>query len=69
MFTIKILFLIRTTPSKFKQLKNYCTCKMIFEYEELNQLMNEEVENEVKIELGNEYTKFIADLNSVRSNK
>lgn len=37
--------------------------------EKLNQLMNEEVENEVKVELGNEYTKFITDLNTVRNNK
>lgn len=35
--------------------------------EKLNQLMNEEVENTIKVELGNEYTKFIADLNDVRS--
>lgn len=37
--------------------------------EKLDRLINEEVENEVKNELGNEYAKFIADLNSVRSNK
>ena len=35
----------------------------------LNQLMNEEEENELKIELGNEYTKFITDLNIVRNNQ
>lgn len=34
--------------------------------ENLNQLMNEHVENKIKIELGNEYTKFITDLNNVR---
>lgn len=44
MFTIKILFLIRTTPSKFKQLKNYCMCKMIFEYEELREWVEEDFE-------------------------
>ena len=37
--------------------------------EKLSHLMNEEAENEIKNELGNEYTKFITDLNSVRSNK
>ena len=35
--------------------------------EKLNQFMNEEVENIIKAELGSEYTKFIADLNDVRS--
>lgn len=32
----------------------------------LNQLMNEEEKNELKVELGNEYTTFIADLSIVR---
>ena len=31
----------------------------------LNQLMNEEEKNELKVELGNEYTTFIADLSKV----
>ena len=30
---------------------------------------NSETENEIKTELGAEYTKFITDLNSVRNNK
>lgn len=34
---------------------------MIFEYEE--------VENEIEVELGNEYSKFITDLNMARNNK
>lgn len=33
--------------------------------EKVKQLMTEEVENEVKIELGDEYTKYIADLNII----
>lgn len=37
--------------------------------EELNQLMNGEVENEIKIELGEDYTKFITDFNNARNNK
>lgn len=37
--------------------------------EELNQLMNRAVENEIKVELGNEYTKYIADLFDVRANR
>ena len=35
----------------------------------LNQLMNEEVEREIMAELGNEYSKFITDLNMARNNK
>ncbi len=34
----------------------------------LNQLMNDEEENELKVELGNEYSKFITDLSIVRNN-
>lgn len=37
--------------------------------EKLNELINEKVKNEMRIELGNEYMKFIMDLDSVRSNK
>lgn len=33
----------------------------------LNQLINEEVLNEVKVVLGNEYPKFIRDLDIVRN--
>lgn len=33
--------------------------------DKLNQLENDKVKNEVKLELGNEYSKFIADLNRV----
>ncbi|MBD5551375.1 MAG: hypothetical protein HDQ96_09375 [Lachnospiraceae bacterium] len=33
--------------------------------DKLNQLVNDKVKNEVKLELGNEYSKFIADLNRV----
>lgn len=35
--------------------------------EELNRLMNGGVEKEIKVELGNEYTKYIADLNDDRN--
>lgn len=35
----------------------------------LNQLMNEEEENELKVELGNEYTKFITDLSKIKNNQ
>lgn len=31
----------------------------------LNQLMKEEVENEIKIELGEDYTKFITDFKNI----
>ena len=34
----------------------------------LNQLMNEEEKNELKVELGNEYSKFLTDLSIVRNN-
>ena len=34
----------------------------------LDQLMNEEEENELKVELGNEHSKFISDLSMVRNN-
>lgn len=37
--------------------------------EELNQLMNGKVENEIKVELGTEYMKFITDFNNARNNK
>lgn len=37
--------------------------------ERINQLMNEDVKNEINVELGNEYLKFITDLNIVRNNK
>lgn len=37
--------------------------------EKIIQLLDKEVENEVKVELGNEYIKFITDLNNVRSDK
>ena len=33
----------------------------------LNQLMNEQDENELKIELGNEYTEFATDLSIIRT--
>lgn len=42
-------------------------CKQIID--RLNQLMSEEEEREIKVELGNEYSKFIADLSIVRNNK
>lgn len=42
-------------------------CKQIID--RLNQLMSEEEEKEIKVELGNEYSKFIADLSIVRNNK
>ncbi len=35
----------------------------------LMELMNKNNENEIKNELGDEYTKFITDFNSVKSNK
>lgn len=37
--------------------------------EEINQLIHKETENEIKIELGDEYPKFITDLNRVRRNQ
>lgn len=37
--------------------------------ERINQLMNADAENEIKVELGNKYSKFIMDLNIVRNNK
>ncbi len=46
--------------------KNF-NCKQIID--KLNQLMNEEVESEIKVELGNEYSKFITDLSMARNNK
>ena len=42
-------------------------CNQIID--KLNQLMNEEVEREIMAELGNEYSKFITDLNMARNNK
>lgn len=42
-------------------------CKQIID--RLNQLMSEEEEREIKVELGNEYSKFITDLSIVRNNK
>lgn len=42
-------------------------CNQIIE--RLNQLLNKEEENELKDELGNEYTKFITDLSIVRNNQ
>ena len=45
--------------------KNELNYKEIIE--KLNQLMRENVENMIKVELGSEYMKFIADLNDVRS--
>ena len=41
-------------------------CKQIID--RLNQLMSEEEEREIKVELGNEYSKFITDLSIVRNN-
>lgn len=35
----------------------------------LNQLMSEVEESEIKVELGNGYSKFITDLSIVRNNK
>lgn len=37
--------------------------------EEINQLIHKETENEIKTELGDEYPKFITDLNRVRRNQ
>ena len=42
-------------------------CKQIID--RLNQLMSEEEEREIKVELGNEHSKFITDLSIVRNNK
>lgn len=42
-------------------------CKQIID--RLNQLMSEEEEREIKVELGNEYSKLIADLSIVKNNK
>lgn len=39
-------------------------CKQIID--RLNQLMSEEGESEIKVELGNGYSKFITDLSIVR---
>ena len=41
-------------------------CNLIID--RLNQLTNEEEKNKLKVELGNEYSKFITDLNIVRKN-
>lgn len=35
----------------------------------LNQLMSEGEKNELKVKLGNEYTKFITDLSIIRDNQ
>lgn len=47
---------------------NYMEKKINYDeiVKELNQLIDEKVENEVKIELGNEYSKFIRDLNIIK---
>ena len=42
-------------------------CKQIID--RLNQLMGEEEKREINVELGNEYSKFITDLNIVRNGK
>ena len=47
--------------------KNDLNCREIIE--KLNQFMDGDAENMIKDELGNGYTKFVADLNDVRNKK
>lgn len=45
--------------------KKNLNCNEIIE--KLNQLMDWKVENKIKVELGNEYSKFITDLDNARN--